>query len=175
MESTDLEYIVIGEIMSPWGVEGQLKVRVSTDFPERFNPLSKVYIKHQPRIIKDVIWQKDRVIIKLDSVYSYQEAKALQGQLIEIHHSQIKSLPDGQYYHFQLIGLEVRTTSRESLGNINQVLTITGNDVYVVKGSQGEILIPAIEDIVKSVDIGRGFIIIEAIEGLLGLNTKRIK
>jgi len=175
MESTDLEFIAIGEIISPWGVEGHLKVRVLTDFPERFSPLSKVYIKHQPRTIRSAIWQKDRVIIKLDNIDSYQEAQGLLGQLIEIHHNQIKSLPDGQYYHFQLIGLEVQTTSGEHLGNISQILAAAGNDVYVVRGSQGEILIPAVEDVVKSVNIKRGFIIIEAIEGLLSLNIKKVK
>ncbi len=175
MESTDLGFIPIGEILSPWGVEGQLKVRVLTDFPERFSPLSNIYIKHQPTTIKSAIWQKDRVIIKLDSIDSYQEAQGLRGQPIEIHRSQIKPLPDGQYYHFQLIGLEVQTTKGEPLGNISQILTTAGNDVYVVKGSEGEILIPAVTDVVKSVDIKRGLMIIEAIEGLLNLNIKRIK
>ena len=175
MESTDLEFIPIGEILSPWGIEGQLKVKVLTDFPERFSPLSNIYIKHQPTAIKSAIWRKGMVIIKLDGIDSYQEAQGLQGQPIEIHRSQIKPLPDGQYYHFQLIGLEVQTTRGELLGNISQILTTAGNDVYVVKGSQGEILIPAVEGVVKSVNIKRGFIIIEAIDGLLNLNIKKIK
>jgi 16S rRNA processing protein RimM len=173
MELTGPEFIAIGEILSPWGTEGQLKIRVITDFPERFSPLSSVYIKHKPMTIRSAIWQKDRVIIKLDSIDSYQKAKALQGQLIEIHHSQLKPLPDGQYYHFQLIGLEVRTTNGESLGNISQVLVTTGNDVYVVEGSQGDILIPAVEGVVKSIDIKQGHMIIEAIEGLLSLNITK--
>ena len=173
MGPKDLEFIPIGEIISPWGVEGQLKVKVITDFPERFSPWAKVYINRQPMTIKSAIWQKDRVIIKLGNIDSAQEAQRLQGQPIEIHHSQLKSLPEEHYYHFQLLGLEVWTTKGEHLGNISEILATASNDVYVVQGSEGEILIPAVSDIVKSVDLKRGCIVIEAIEGLLSLNKKR--
>ena len=175
MGPKDLEFITIGEIISPWGVEGQLKVKVITDFPERFSPQAKVYINCQPMTIKSAIWQKDRVIIKLGNIDSAQEAQRLQGQPIEIPYSQLRHLPEGQYYYFQLIGLEVWTTQGEPLGNITEVLTAESNDNYVVSGAKGEILIPAIEDVVKSIDLKNRRIVIEAIEGLLSLNKKAAK
>ena len=82
-------------------------------------------------------------------------------------------LPDGQYYHHQLIGLKVRTTGGELLGEVTEVLTGRSNDNYIVRGDRGEVLIPAIEDVIKSVDIAQGLITIEAIEGLLDLNKKK--
>jgi len=172
MKSSDLDFITIGRILAPWGIEGKLKVKVITDFPQRFAPSSTVYINRQPMTIDSSEKHKGEVIIKLNAVDSIEVARQLRGQPIEIHPSQAYSLPEGQYYHFQLIGLEVWTTQGELLGNITEILTAESNDNYVVKGDKGEILIPAIEDVVKSIDLNKGRIVIEAIPGLLSLNQK---
>ncbi len=92
---------------------------------------------------------------------------------MEIQHNQIHPLPEGQYHHFQLIGLEVRTTRGEVLGNITEIISAVSNDTYVVNGEKGEILIPAIEDVVKSIDLKEGRLVIEPIAGLLNLNQKK--
>ena len=91
---------------------------------------------------------------------------------MEIEPSQDHSLPEGQYYHHQIIGLRVRTTQGELIGTITDVLSGKSNDNYIVKGNQREILIPAIEDVVKAIDLEQGCVTIEAIEGLLSLNEK---
>jgi 16S rRNA processing protein RimM len=170
MKSPGLEFITIGQVIAPWGIKGKLKVTIATDFPQRFAPRSQVYIDRKPMTIASAEWHKGQVIIKLDTIDGIEEAEKLRGQAVEIHHSQLKSLPEGQYYHFQLIGLEVWTTQGELLGRVSQILTAESNDNYVVSGNKGEILIPAIEDVVKSIDLESGRIIIEAIEGLLNLN-----
>jgi len=172
VELYELEFITIGRILAPWGVKGELKVDVVTDFPERFIPRSIVYIKRQPMTINSTQWHKGKAIIKVDAVDSVEQAQKLRGQPVEIHHSQLYPLPEGQYYHFQLIGLEVRTTQGELLGNITEILAAESNDNYVVYGSRGRILIPAIEDVVKSVDLAKRCMVIEPIEGLLSLNQK---
>jgi 16S rRNA processing protein RimM len=166
------EFITIGQILAPWGIKGKLKVKVVTDFPQRFVPFSKVYINRQPMTIDSAEWHKGKAIIKLSTIDDIEDAQQLRGQPIEIHYSQLQSLPEGQYYHFQLIGLEVWTTQGELLGNITEILTTESNDNYVVSGTKGEILVPAIEDVVKSIDLDQGHIVIEAIEGLLSLNQK---
>jgi len=172
MKSSNLEFITIGRILAPWGIKGKLKVKVITDFSQRFAPSSTVYINRQPVTIDSAGWHKGGVNIKLNAVDSIEAARRLQGQPLEIHHSQLYSLPEGQYYHFQLIGLEVWTTQGELLGNITEILTAESNDNYVVKGNEGEILIPAVEDVVKSIDLNKERIVIEAIPGLLSLNQK---
>ena len=91
---------------------------------------------------------------------------------MEIEHSQDYPLPEGQYYHHQIIGLQVRTTQGELIGTVTDVLTGKSNDNYIVQSHKGEILIPAIEDVVQSIDLDQGYITIEAIEGLLSLNEK---
>ncbi len=170
MKLSKPEFIAIGEIIAPWGINGELKVRITTDFPQRFAPSSKIYINRQPMTINSTEWHKGKAIIKLNTIDSIEDAQRLRGQPIEIHHSQVYPLPEGQYYHFQLIGLEVRTTQGELLGTVTEILTAESNDNYVVRGAKGEILIPAIEDVVKSIDLDKGRVVIEAIEGLLSLN-----
>jgi 16S rRNA processing protein RimM len=167
MEPSELEFITVGQILAPWGVQGKLKVKVVTDFPQRFAPSSKIYVNQMPMTIDSAEWRRGNVIIKVDQINTAEAAQKLRGQPIEIHHSQLYTLPEGQYYHFQLIGLEVWTTQDELLGKIAEILTTESNDVYVVNGGRGEILIPAIEDVVKSIDLDSGRITIEPIEGLL--------
>ncbi len=172
MKSPELEFIAIGQILAPWGNRGKLKVEIATDFPQRFAPSSKIYINRQPMTINSAEWHKGKAIIKVNTIDNTEDAEKLRGQPVEIHHSQLHPLPEGQYYHFQLIGLEVRTTHGELLGNITEILTTLSNDNYVVNGAKGEILIPAIEDVIKSIDLHKGCIIIEPIEGLLSSKKK---
>lgn len=170
MKSSGLEYITIGQVLAPWGLEGQLRVEVITDFPHRLTPHSVVYVDRRPVTIAGTNWHKGKAIIKLEGIDSVDDAEELSGKTLEIHHSQLENLPEGQYYHFQLIGLEVWTTEGERLGKVIKILSSSSNDNYVVSGEKGEILIPAIEDVVKSVDLESGRITIEAMEGLLELN-----
>ncbi|MFC2057215.1 ribosome maturation factor RimM [Chloroflexota bacterium] len=174
MKPSELEFIAIGKILSLWGSKGQLKVEVVTDFPQRFAPSSKVYINQRPMTIDSSEWHKGKAIIKFNTIDSIEDAEKLRGQLVEIHYSQLKPLPEGQYYHFQLIGLEVGTTQGESLGKITEVLTMPSNDTYIINGTRGEILIPATEDVIKSIDLDKGCLVIEPIKGLLSLNEKRL-
>ncbi|MAH32567.1 MAG: ribosome maturation factor RimM [Dehalococcoidales bacterium] len=175
MKPSELKFITIGKVLAPWRLEGHLKIEVITDFPQRFASSSTVYIDRQPATIESITWHKGRAIVRLNTVDNLQEAEKLKGKLVEIHHSQLRSLSDGQYYHFELIGLRVQTTQGEFVGKIKEVLTTTNNDTYVVNGPGGEILIPAVGDIVKSVDLSKGYLVIEPIKGLLNLNKKEAK
>lgn len=171
----DLKFVAIGRILSTWGVNGQLQVAVETDFPERFSPSREVFVNRQPMTIESIDWRKGRAIIKLSAVNNLKDAKKLLGLLLEIHHSQLHSLPEGEYYQFQLIGLEVSTIQGELLGKITNILSTPSNDNYVVSGTKGDILIPAIADVVKSIDLKKRQILIEPMEGLLNLNEKATK
>ena len=175
MKPAELKFITIGRILAPWDFQGQLKVEVITDFPERFTSASTVYINQRPMTIDSVGWHKGKAIIKFATIDSVRDAEKLRGQLVEIHHSQLQPLPAGQYYQFQLIGLEVKTTQEEPLGKISEILPTSNNDIYVVKGDDGEILIPATDEIVKSIDLDKGVIVIEPVKGLLNLNKKAAK
>ncbi len=161
------EFITIGRIVAVWGTRGKVKVALATDFPQRFAPSATVYVSQQPMTVDSTEWHKGQAIIKLNAIDSIEGARQLQGKLVEIPLSQAHPLPEGQYYHFQLVGMEVWTTRGELVGSVTQVLTGESNDNLVVRSDKGEVLIPLIDDVVKSVALDRGLITIEAIRGLL--------
>jgi 16S rRNA processing protein RimM len=175
MNNPEPEFIIVGTIISPWGLHGQIKVDVETDFPQRFSSSSQVFINGQARIIENAIWRKGRVIIKIEGIDTEDEAERITGAPVEIHHSQLFALDEGEYYHFQLVGLRVETTDGDFIGEISEILTMASADVYVVKGKEGDILIPAIDEIVKSVNPEQGILVIEPVDGLLNLNRRKSK
>lgn len=142
-------------------------MEVLTDFPDRFSSGRELYIAGQALSIEGCKWHRGKAILKLTTIDSVESSEQLRGQLLEIHQSQLCPLPPEQYYHFQLLGIEVWTTEGEFLGHIAQILPTGSNDVYVVPVADGEVLIPAIEDVVKSVDLDSGRLTIEAVKGLL--------
>ena len=89
-----------------------------------------------------------------------------------MEHSQDKTLPEDEYYHDQIVGLQVITTDGERIGDVTDILSGTSNDNYIVRGPSGEVLIPAIDDVIQSIDLDKGIITIKAINGLLDLNEK---
>ena len=157
----------MGYILAPWGLRGEVKVEVVTDFPERFAPQKIVYLNTSPLEIESCRPHKQHLVVKLATIDSVEDAEKLRGQDLTIPRSELYPLPEGQYYTFQIIGLKVVTTEGQALGRVTDIMTTGSNDVYIVEGKRGEILIPAIEDVVKSIDLKKGKIVIEAIEGLL--------
>ena len=157
----------MGRILAPWGMRGEVKVEVLTDFPERFAPRKVVYLNTIPLEIERCHPHKQHMVVKLATIDSVEAAERLRGQDLTIPSSELYPLPQGQYYTFQLIGLKVVTTRGQTLGRVTDIMSTASNDVYIVDGKRGEILIPAIEDVVKSIDLKKGKMVIEAIEGLL--------
>lgn len=160
------EFLVIGRILGPWGVKGEVKVQPVTEFPERFAEGQKVYLNGQPLAVERSFWHKGRVVLKLAGVDSYEAAEKVRGRFLEVRRGELPSLEEGRYYHYQMIGLEVWTTGGEMVGHIQDVMSTPGNDVYVV-GNGRQVLIPAVEDVVVEVDLKAGRVMVKPIEGLL--------
>lgn len=161
------EFLIVGRILAPWGIKGEVKVEVITDFPERFTPYNLLYLDARPFEIESCRSHGQFLIVKLATIDSVEAAEKLRGHDLSIPRSELRELAEGQYYAFQVIGLDVVTTGGERLGQVTDIVFTASNDVYIVEGKRGEILIPAIEDVVKSIDLKKGTITIEAIEGLL--------
>jgi 16S rRNA processing protein RimM len=161
------EFITVGEVLGAWGLKGAFRVKPLTDFPERFDPGEEVYIGGAPCTIESSSPQKGSVILKLSGMDTPEAATKLRRKTLEIPRSALHKLPRGQYYQFDIIGLEVITTDGAVLGKVSDILTC-GNDVYVVKGEGKEILIPATRDVIKSINLKAHKMVIEPIEGLLG-------
>jgi len=161
------EFLIVGRILAPWGRKGEVKVEVMTDFPDRFEGGRFLYLDGRSLRIEESRPHKQHLLVKLATIDSIDDAEKLRAHHLTVPSSELRPLPDDEYYAFQIIGLKVSTTGGRYVGEVTEVMTTAGNDVYVVRGESGEVLVPAIEDVVKFVDLDAGEMVIEAIEGLL--------
>ena len=166
------EYLEIGQIVNTNGLKGTLKVRPLTDDITRFEDLETIYIqKHKDLVefrIQEVKYNKNMVLLKLEGIDDITEAEKYKNFYIKINREDAVELEEDSYFIVDIIGCEVYTESQELLGKVIDVFPTGSNDVYTVKNSEGkEILLPAIEDVIKDVDIKNKKIIIHLLEGLI--------
>jgi 16S rRNA processing protein RimM len=163
------KFVAIGKILEPWGDKGEVKVEILTDFPERFNSLERVYIGQtaRPLRVEKSRVLEDYAVLKLEGYDNRTAASALRGQLLQIPLEELMPLAEGEYYEFEIIGLEVWTEDGLYLGRVKEVIYTGANDVYVADGPKGEVLIPALEDVVLKIDLGEGKMLVRLPEGLL--------
>ncbi|AII57708.1 ribosome maturation protein RimM [Dehalococcoides mccartyi] len=161
------EYILIGKVLGIWGMNGGLKIGVLTDFPERFDIGNKLLIRRTAYTVSQTSWQKAQAVIHLSEITDIDAAEELIGAPVEIPFSALKKLPEGVYYDFQLIGLEVVGLSGEKIGQIKEILHMPSNDIYVISYGAKEALIPAVKDVVKEINLQTDKMIIDPIPGLL--------
>ncbi|MGB9977030.1 ribosome maturation factor RimM [Thermovenabulum sp.] len=167
------QYITVGRIISPWGVRGQVKVEPLTDDIQRFKNLKEVFYEQEnyleKLVIKEVIFLKKAfVVLKFEGVDDVKEAEKFRNKYIMVHRKDAVKLPEGRYFICDIIGLKVYTVDEEYLGEIINVIQTGANDVYVIKNNENkEILIPAIKEVVKNIDIEKGIMFIFPMEGLI--------
>ncbi len=161
------ERLIVGRIVRPWGARGQVKVEPLTDFPERFRRGARFLIGDGEYRCSSVMNAPRNLVLKLDGVDSPDAAEALRGALLEVPTAEAPALPEGTYYHYQLMGLEVRTAEGEELGRVVEVLTTGGTDVYVVHGPRGEVLLPATSEVVASIDLEAGRMTVTPLPGMV--------
>ena len=162
----DDDWVVVGRVLGPWGVRGDLRVEPHSDSRERFSPGSRVYLDGAETTVLDSRPHRGGLVVRLEAVPDRNAAEKLKGASLTVPRDQVEPLPDGSYYYFQIIGLSVRTDAGEELGEVREVLATGSNDVYVVRGPAGERLVPALGDVVLDVDLDRGQMTVSLPEGL---------
>ncbi len=163
-------YLVVARIVSPQGNRGEVKATIVTDFPERFDTTSAVYVgpEYQRYEVERHRYLTDVVVLKLRGIDTIDQAEQLRGQLVQVPEDEAVSLPPGHYFWHQVLGLRVVTLDGEELGRIDDIIQTGSNDVYVVHGGKGELLLPAIKQVIKTVDLDKGIMVVELMPGLLG-------
>jgi 16S rRNA processing protein RimM len=144
-----------------------VKVAPLTDREEHFAIGRELQAGDVSYRIERALWIKGHVCLKLSGIDSVEAAAELRGQSLSVPEALLEPLPEGQFYLYQVVGMQVYDSEGRHLGEIREVLTTGGNDVYIVQGQQGEILLPAIEDVVKEVDVAAGRMVVEPMEGML--------
>ncbi len=157
------DFLAVGQIINTHGVKGEVKVYPLTDDIRRFRKLKEVYIDGS--IIK-VLWcklQSDKVILKLESIESIEQAQKYKNKYIEVKREDAVKLSEGEYFIADLIGCKVFDENNAELGEVYDVIQTPSNDVYWVKGTT-EVLVPALKNIVSVIDVENKKIIIKPLE-----------
>lgn len=164
-------HLIIGRVTRPHGVRGDVRVEIRTDEPERFGWLEEVFIgpddDHLELVaVEAVRWHQGIVIVKLAGYETRNQAEALRNYLLQVPITDALPLQDDEYYFYQLIGLQVETVDGEVLGELAEVLETGANDVFVVRGPAGELLLPDIPEVIREVNPTEGRIVVQLLEGL---------
>jgi 16S rRNA processing protein RimM len=168
-----LEYLSVGIVLKPRGLKGEIKVKPLTDDDKRFDALNSIFLKNGESYTELEItsrrYDKGFVYLKFKDHNTIESVEHLRDQYLWIHRRMARILPKDTFFIADLLGCRVETRSGESLGEITDVLETGSNDVYVVNGSSGEVLIPALKKVVVDVDIPKRQVKVDLtdMEGLL--------
>lgn len=161
--------IVIGKVVAPHGIRGEVKVIVLTDFPDRFDVGSELRLVPENGESRKLVVEANRqykggLVLKLRGVETRDDSEAMHGAEFVIDESDLAQLPTGGFYVFDILGLKVVTDDGRELGEVTEVLQSGANDVYVT--STG-LCIPALKDVIAKIDIDGGVIVVHPVPGLL--------
>jgi len=149
-----------------------MKVELLTDFPERFNNMQMIQVERHQELVSFPVESSSMhgamLLLKLKGIETKEEAQTYRGAFLCVNEDELYPLPEGSYYQFQLIGLNVVDEAKGLLGKLTDILETGANDVYVVKSPEfGEILLPAIKQVILGVDLEHGMMRVHLLEGLV--------
>jgi 16S rRNA processing protein RimM len=163
-------FLVVGKLHRPHGLRGEMVFEIYTDFPERLEPGVSVYVgeNHQPLRIRSRRPSHTTLLLAFEGFKDPESAGELRNQLVYVRADDRPPLPEGEYYHHQLLGLQVVSDEGRELGKLTQILDTGANDVYVVRSTSGaEILLPALASVIMDIDLEAGKMLVHLLPGLL--------
>ena len=167
-----MEFYNVGKIVNTHGIRGEVRVMPTTDFvAERFAPGQDLYLQQTGQPLKLTVasarQHKGFILVKFVGYDNINDVQSFRDHELMVNGADQQPLPDGQYYYHQIIGLTVKTTAGEKLGTIKEILSPGANDVWVVqRAGKKDLLLPVIDDVVKTVDLDQGEVRVELMEGL---------
>jgi 16S rRNA processing protein RimM len=166
------EYITVGKVTASFGVRGEVKVIPLTDYPERFKEDGHYYLSKKNLFmeveIQGVKIRDREIIIKFKGIDSPEAAQIYRNALLEVPRGDVFELPDDHYYYFEIVGLLAVTEEGAILGRVIEIIETGSNDVYLVENEQGrEILLPALKEVIREIDLEKGTMLVRPLPGLL--------
>lgn len=156
------ELFTVGHIVAPHGVRGDVRIYPDTDFPKRFLSMKYGYIGGKKYAVEGARFHKRVVLMKFAGVDDRNAAELLVKKDLQVPREDLMPLKEGQYYVFQIMGLPVYDLQDQLLGKVTDILKTGSNDVYVVTDDHGkETLFAAIPDVIKTIDIDAGKIVVD--------------
>jgi 16S rRNA processing protein RimM len=148
-------YVVIGKLRRPHGISGEILLEILSENPENFEVGKQIFIGSRKMLCKiNSLRQTNKLwLISLEGYESREQVALLTNQQVFMRKDELKNLPEGRFYHHEVIGMRVLDEKNALLGEVSEILVTGANDVYVVKTPAGEdLLIPAIKSVVQNID-----------------------
>lgn len=164
------EYLVVGFLRRPHGVKGEMLMDVHTDFPERLKTGMTVFVgeQYQSMVIASRRSHANGLLIRFRGIKTPEEAGLNRNTWVYVPTADRPELPEGEYYHHQLIGLKIVTDEGQDIGFLEDILETGANDVYVVRDANGnEVLLPAIPPVILNVDLADRLMRVHLLNGLI--------
>lgn len=160
-----MELFLTGIILKPKGLKGELKVQPVTDFPERFLTRRHYHVGKSPeeaviRKVRSAKLHQGFAWLVFEGIGSREEAEAAVGQRLYVSEEELESLPDDRAWLHELVGLEVFDERDGRVGVISDVLQMPASDVYEVDTGERKVLVPAVDDFIKEVDLDKRIVML---------------
>jgi len=158
----------VGKVTRPHGIIGELKVQLAPEYAGALDGIRRIYLNDEPqaRRVRGMRGHQGTLLLRLDGIATRNDAEAWRGAIVSIRLEDLPRLKEGEYYSHQLVGLRVQRENGELIGTLSEVLGTGSNDVYVVKTAGGELLLPALESVVRSVNLEEGVMTVVVPDGL---------
>ncbi|MBQ8322857.1 MAG: 16S rRNA processing protein RimM [Clostridia bacterium] len=148
-----MDRLVIGEVLKPQGIRGELKIKTFTDYPEDVKAFKTVYIDDTPyKILSFRVGSDGAAYVGLRGIPDRNAAELFRGKKLEGEREDAPELEEGQYYIVDIIGLSCETEEGEILGKVTDITSLA-SDVYTIEKAGKKILFPAVKGVVKKVDL----------------------
>jgi 16S rRNA processing protein RimM len=163
-------YLAVGKLRHAHGVRGEIFMEILTDFPERFQPGTILFLDGGVKQLCLVRHRqhKDGLLMTFEGYTTPEEVGQFRNHIVFVKAADRPPLPDGEYYHHQLIGLQVISQDGLSIGKVSEILETGASDVLVVRSDAGrETLIPMADEFIPAIDLSKGEITVHLIPGML--------
>ncbi len=164
------DYLAVGLLRKPHGLRGDLLLEIYTDFPERLKPGTTILAgdKHQPLKITRRRPTNDGMILGFEGINTPEEAGRWRATVVYVPTADRPVLPEGQYYHHEMIGLTVLDEAGSVLGTLSEIIITGANDVYVVTPAEGkDVLLPALKEVILNIDLSTNTMRVHVLPGLI--------
>lgn len=159
--------MVVGKVKKAFGTKGELRIRMYVESPQVFSSSPVIEVGQSVFEVRGVRRHHGDILLTLSGVEDLETAKTLSGLLVSIDSSCLPEKEEDEYYWYELEGLRVLTPQGKELGLVHHLFRTGANDVLVIHGDKGEILLPWIEDTILKVDLEAGLLVVDPLEGLV--------
>lgn len=169
--NSDDDFVLVGRVVKPHGLHGEVLVKVLSDNPSRFDAGAQLLVGKDPGSadlmeVASARVNQDRLLLQFAESSSLEDAELLRDLMIFVGRDALEELGDGEFWEHELIGLSVVHRNGEVLGTLGEVIDRPAQDLWSIQTPRGDVLFPAAQPLVVSIDVEGGTIVIDPPEGL---------